>query len=141
MSELIPDYDPLQEQIYAALSIAGRTAACIEASIPHVPENCRNLMMRLVQRLHQESFFEQKTKNDLQVVIEHIEQSIDRGARHEIIVDECYVKGAYSQTVYTPEAEVLRDSFPALQQMHARLAAIHNINTAENLALEMRSGH
>ncbi len=139
MSEPTLDYDPLQEQIYAALSSAADVARDLEAVAPHVPKTCRRLIGGLVQDLHQGRILQQKMARDMQVVIDHAEQEIRCGERHELIVDEHCAEGAYRQTVYTSEAEALRDRLPGLRQMHTHLNAIHHICAAEALALEMRT--
>jgi hypothetical protein len=53
MSEHALDYDPLQEQIRAALSRAAGVARDLEAIVPHVPRTCRRLISGLDQDLHQ----------------------------------------------------------------------------------------
>lgn len=140
MSNHTLDYDPLQEQIRAALSRAADVARDLEAVVPHVPKTCRRLISTLVQDLHKGEFLQQKVARDLEVVIDHAEREITCGERHEIIVDEHCAEGAYSQIVYTLEAEVLRERLPRLRQMHTHLNEIHHICAAEALALEMRAG-
>ncbi|WP_295512904.1 hypothetical protein [uncultured Sulfitobacter sp.] len=139
MSDHLLDYDPLQEQIRAALSRAAGVARDLEAVVRHVPKTCRRLIRGLVQDLHQGRILPQRVVRDLQVVIEHAEREITRGERHNIIVDEHCAEGAYSQIVYTSDAEVLRERLPSLRQMHTHLTAIHHICAAEGLALEMRT--
>lgn len=139
MSNHTLDYDPLQEQIRAALSSAVDVVRDLEAVVPHVPKTYRRLISALVQDLHKGEFLQQKVARDLEVVIDHAEREIIRGERYEIIVDEHYAEGVYSQVVYTPEAEVLRERLPRLRQMQTHLNAIHQICAAEALALEMRA--
>ena len=139
MSEPTLDYDPLQEQIRAALSSAADVARDLEAMEPHVPETCRALIGSLVKELHKGKFLQRKVACDLQVMIDHVAREITCGERHEIIVDEHYAEGVYSQVVYTRKAEVLRERLPRLLQMQAYLNAVHHICAAETLALELRA--
>ena len=69
MSEPILDYDPLQEQIRAALSSAADVARDLEAMEPHVPETCRALIGSLVKELHKGKFLQRKVACDMQAYL------------------------------------------------------------------------
>ena len=67
MSEPILDYDPLQEQIRAALSSAADVARDLEAMEPHVPETCRALIGSLVKELHKGKVLRERLPRLLQM--------------------------------------------------------------------------
>jgi len=134
------DYDPLQEKIRSALSRASAVVRDLEAVMPQIPNTCQSLISTIVEELQNGRVPQLTVARDLEIVIDHVEREIACGERHEIIADEHYAEGAYSQIVYTREAEVLRERLPRLRQMQDDISQIHYLNAAEVLALKLRAG-
>tara|TARA_Y100000815_G_C13114632_1_gene414446 strand:+ start:104 stop:532 length:429 start_codon:yes stop_codon:yes gene_type:complete len=140
MSNNIIDYDPLQEKIRSALSRASAVVRDLEAVMPYMPNTCQSLIGTIVEELQNGGALQRTVARDLEHVIDHVEREITCGERHEIVADEHYAQGTYSQIVYTREAEVLRERLPRLRQMQDNINQVHYINAAEALAHEMRAG-
>lgn len=138
MSEL--DYDPLQKEIYKALSMSDRTQKALEEIAPLIMCSVhRRLIGDLQSRLRRRNFFGREHLNDLRVLIDHLDEQIEDGERLELIADEHCADGGYTQIVYTEHAQELRSRATTLRTIYAHLAAVDNIRMAERLALEMRA--
>ncbi|UOA25301.1 hypothetical protein DSM110277_03755 (plasmid) [Sulfitobacter pontiacus] len=106
MSNNIIDYDPLQEKIRSALSRASAVVRDLEAVMPYMPNTCQSLIGTIVEVLQNGGALQRTVARDLEHVIDHVEREITCGERHEIVADEHYAQGTYSQIVYTREADV-----------------------------------
>lgn len=129
--------NPLEAAIFNALTIAPRASEAI-ANLSHLYDaHSRRGAYALCAKIEVGKIFTDDDLDDIAVLLEPVNNTINQGWIEEIIPDEHCMSGSWINQRLTNETAELQHVSEPLRALHRALICVRNVRLAEHAALLM----